>query len=97
MIHHSDEPIKVNDSDYISEKLDYDYTYLSNTFSEVKEITMQQYIIIHKIEKVKELLLYFVIGGSIKPLAVVDLGTSGNYVVLAKTAAIFDTNTVVEP
>ncbi len=58
MIHYSDEIPKVNYSDYISEKLGYDYTYLSNMFSEVKGITIQQYIIIHKIEKVKELLLY---------------------------------------
>lgn len=58
MIHYSDEIPKVNYSDYISEKLNYDYTYLANTFSEVKGITIQQFIIIHKIEKVKELLLY---------------------------------------
>lgn len=58
MIHYSDEVPIVNDSDYISEKLGYDYTYLSNTFSEVKGITIQQYIILHKIERVKELLLY---------------------------------------
>jgi AraC-like DNA-binding protein len=58
MIHYSDELPKVNFSDYISEKLNYDYTYLANIFSEVKGITIQQYIIIHKIEKVKELLLY---------------------------------------
>jgi AraC-like DNA-binding protein len=58
MIHYSDELPNVNYSDYISEKLDYDYTYLANIFSEVKGITIQQYIIIHKIEKVKELLLY---------------------------------------
>lgn len=58
MIHYSDELPKVNYSDYISEKLGYDYTYLANTFSEVKGITIQQFIIIHKIERVKELLLY---------------------------------------
>ncbi|MEO9871982.1 helix-turn-helix domain-containing protein [Ekhidna sp.] len=58
MIHYSDEIPKVNYSDYISEKLGYDYTYLANTFSEVKGITIQQFIIINKIEKVKELLLY---------------------------------------
>lgn len=58
MIHYSDELPKVNFSDYISEKLGYDYTYLSNVFSEVKGITLQQYIIMHRIEKVKELLLY---------------------------------------
>lgn len=58
MIHNSDEALKVNYSDYLSEKLNYDYTYLSNIFSEMKGITIQQFIIIHKIEKVKELLLY---------------------------------------
>jgi AraC-like DNA-binding protein len=58
MIHDSDELPKTNYSDYISKKLDHDYTYLSNVFSEVKGITIQQFIIIHKIEKVKELLLY---------------------------------------
>jgi AraC-like DNA-binding protein len=58
MVHYTDELPKVNYSDYISEKLHHDYTYLSNIFSEVKGITIQQYIIIHKIERVKELLLY---------------------------------------
>jgi AraC-like DNA-binding protein len=58
MIHYADELPKLNYSDHISEKLHYDYTYLSNLFSEVKGITIQQFIINHKIEKVKELLLY---------------------------------------
>jgi len=58
MVHYSDELPKINYSDYISQKLNYDYTYLSNLFSEVKGITIQQFIITHKIEKVKELLLY---------------------------------------
>lgn len=58
MIHYSDELPPTNYSEYISEKLSYDYTYLSNIFSEVKGITIQQFIIINKIERVKELLLY---------------------------------------
>ena len=58
MIHYADEEPKENYSDYISEKLGYDYTYLANIFSEVKGITIQQFIIINKIEKVKELILY---------------------------------------
>lgn len=58
MIHYTDEVPKVNYSDYISEKLGYDYTYLANIFSEVKGITIQQFIITHKIERVKELLIY---------------------------------------
>ena len=58
MIHYSDEVPDVKYSDYISEKLGYNYTYLANIFSEVKGITIQKFIILHKIERVKELILY---------------------------------------
>lgn len=58
MIHYTDELPKVNYSNYISEKLGYDYTYLANIFSEVKGITIEHFIINHKIERVKELILY---------------------------------------
>ena len=58
MVHYTEEPLKINFSDYLSEKLDYDYTYLSNLFSEVTGITIEHYIITHKIERVKELLMY---------------------------------------
>ncbi|MCJ7759340.1 MAG: helix-turn-helix domain-containing protein [Gillisia sp.] len=58
MIQYADGSPTMNYSDYISEKLNYDYTYLANIFSEVKGITIQQYIILNKIERVKELLLY---------------------------------------
>ena len=58
MIHHTDELPKLTYSDYLSEKLGYNYIYLSNTFSEVKGITIQQFIILNKIERAKELLLY---------------------------------------
>ena len=58
MIHYSDELPVTNYSDYISEQLEYDYTYLANIFSEVTGITIQQFIILHKIERVKELLIY---------------------------------------
>jgi AraC-like DNA-binding protein len=58
MIHHADKMPMVNYSDFLADKLKLDYTYLSNIFSETKGITIQQFIISHKIEKVKELLLY---------------------------------------
>ncbi|WP_025742525.1 helix-turn-helix domain-containing protein [Aquimarina pacifica] len=58
MIYYSDELPKVKYSDYISERLGVHYTYLSKIFSKTKNITIQQYIIIHKIERVKQLLLY---------------------------------------
>ncbi len=57
-IHYSDEALKVNFSDHLSEKLNYDYTYLANLFSEVESITVEHFIIKHKIERVKELLVY---------------------------------------
>jgi AraC-like DNA-binding protein len=58
MIHYMDELPIIKYSEYISQQLNYDYTYLSNVFSEVKGITIQQFIISHKIEKIKELILY---------------------------------------
>jgi YesN/AraC family two-component response regulator len=58
MIHYTDEPPTVNFSDFLSEKLEYDYNYLSNLFSEVKGTTIEHYIISHKIERAKELLIY---------------------------------------
>ncbi len=58
MVHYSEEMPKINYSDYLSDKLQHDYTYLSNVFSEVKGITIQQFIIVHKVERIKELLLY---------------------------------------
>lgn len=58
MIHYNEELPKINYSEYISKTLGYDYTYLATIFSEVKGITIEHYIIAHKIERVKELLLY---------------------------------------
>lgn len=58
MVHHSDEMIRVNYSDYLSEKLNYDYTYLANLFSEVQGTTIEHFIISHKIERIKELIIY---------------------------------------
>ena len=58
MIHYSDEAPKTNFSHYLSSRLNYDYNYLSNLFSEVKGTTIAHYIIAHKIERAKELLVY---------------------------------------
>ena len=58
MIHYNEELPKVKYSEYISNIMGYDYTYLANVFSEVEGITIEHYIIAHKIEKVKELLIY---------------------------------------
>jgi AraC-like DNA-binding protein len=58
MIHHTDEAIKINFSDYLSEKLQHDYTYLANLFSEIQGTTIEHFIISHKIERIKELIIY---------------------------------------
>ncbi len=58
MVHHLTEPININFSDYLSQKLDHDYTYLSNLFSEVQGTTIEQFIISHKTERIKELIIY---------------------------------------
>ena len=58
MVHYSDEFIKINFSDYLSEKLNHDYTYLANLFSEVQGTTIEHFIISHKIERIKELIIY---------------------------------------
>ncbi len=58
MVHHTEEQIKINFSDFISKKLNHDYTYLANLFSEVQGTTIEQFIISHKIERIKELIIY---------------------------------------
>jgi len=58
LVHYTDDQIKINLSDYLSEKLNHNYTYLANLFSEVKGTTIEKFYLAHKIEKVKELLVY---------------------------------------
>jgi AraC-like DNA-binding protein len=58
LVHYTDDQIKVNLSDYISEKLNIEYAYLTNLFTEVKGTTIENYYLAHKIEKVKELIVY---------------------------------------
>jgi len=58
LVHYTDKQIKTNLSDFLAEKLNHNYTYLANLFSEVKGTTIEKFYLIHKIEKVKELLVY---------------------------------------
>ena len=58
LVHHTDSVMKINASEFISAKLSYDYTYLANLFSEVQGITIEHFIISHKIERIKELIIY---------------------------------------
>jgi AraC-like DNA-binding protein len=58
LVHYSEEPLEINFSEYLSLKLNHDYTYLANLFSESQGITIEHFLIAHKIERVKELLVY---------------------------------------
>ena len=59
MIHHTDKvDTRFNWSKVLSDEMHYEYNYLSNLFSGVEGITLEQYIIRQKIEKAKELLFY---------------------------------------
>ena len=58
MVHHTEDSIKINFSDFLSEKLNHNYTYLANLFSEVQGSTIEHFIISHKIERIKELIIY---------------------------------------
>lgn len=58
MVHYADKPLVVNFSVYLSERLNHDYTYMANLFSELQGTTIEKFIIAHKIERVKELLVY---------------------------------------
>lgn len=58
LIHYSEEPLAINFSEYLSQKLNHNYTYLAHLFSEVQGTTIEKFIINHKIERVKELLVY---------------------------------------
>jgi AraC-like DNA-binding protein len=57
-VHYSDEPLPIKFSEYLSQKLQHDYTYLANLFSEVQGTTIEKFMIAHRIERVKELLVY---------------------------------------
>jgi AraC-like DNA-binding protein len=58
LVHYSEEPLTIKFSEFLSQKLEHDYTYLANLFSEVQGTTIEKFFIAHKIERVKELLVY---------------------------------------
>ncbi len=58
MVHYIEEKPRVKNSNYLSEKIAHDYTYLANVFSQGTGNTIEHYIICQKIERAKELILY---------------------------------------
>jgi AraC-like DNA-binding protein len=90
MIHYSEEQPGLKNSHYISEKLNLSYTYISNLFSEIKGITIEQYIIAHKIERAKELLIY-------SDLSLTDISYSLHYSSVAHLSSQFKKVTGLTP
>ena len=90
MVHYNDEPLAVKNSEYLSVKLDHDYTYLANIFSEAFGQTIEHYIIAQKIELVKELLLY-------DELSLTEISLRLNYSSVAYLSAQFKKVTGLTP
>ena len=90
MIYHSDEKVKVNISGYLSETLRQDYTFLSNLFSEVQGTTIEQFIIFHKVERIKELIIY-------DELSITDIAWKMNYSSVAHLSNQFKKVTGLSP
>jgi AraC-like DNA-binding protein len=90
MIHHSDEIIKVNFSVFLSSKLNHDYTYMANLFSEVQGTTIEQFMIFHKIERVKELIIY-------GELSITEIAWKMNYSSVAHLSNQFKKMTGLSP
>lgn len=90
LVYYSEEEIKVNLSDYLSAKLKYDYTYLANLFSEVQGTTIENFFISHKIERVKELLVY-------DELTLTEIAYKLNYSSVAHLSNQFKKNTGLSP
>lgn len=90
MVHYSDELPQINFSNFLSEKLGYDYTYLANIFSEVRGVTIEHYLIANKIERVKELLLY-------NELNLTEISYLMNYSSVAHLSAQFKNVTGLTP
>jgi len=90
MVHYTDELPRVNFSDYLSKKLNYDYTYLANLFSEVQGTTIEKFSITHKIERVKELIMY-------DELSITEIAWKMNYSSVAHLSNQFKKETGLSP
>ena len=90
MVHHTDEIMKINFSNFLSEKLHHDYTYLANLFSEVQGTTIEQFIISHKVERIKELIIY-------GELNITEISWKMNYSSVAHLSSQFKKSTGLSP
>ncbi|QVY65892.1 AraC family transcriptional regulator [Polaribacter sp. Q13] len=89
-IHHSKEPLIINFSDFIADKLQHEYASLSKLFSSVEGITIEKFILKQKIEHVKELLFY-------KEYTLSEIAIQMNYSSVAHLSAQFKKETGMSP
>jgi AraC-like DNA-binding protein len=90
MIHHTEEDIKINFSDYLTEKLHHNYNYLANLFSDIQGTTIEHFIISHKVERVKELMIY-------DELTITEIAYKMNYSSVAHLSTQFKKVTGLSP
>jgi len=90
LIYYSEKQLIINLSDYLSIKLKYSYTYLANLFSKNEGVTIEHFFIAHKIEKVKELLIY-------SDLNITEIAEELNYSSVAHLSNQFKTMTGLTP
>jgi AraC-like DNA-binding protein len=90
LVHYSEEPLVIKLSDFLSIKLNHDYTYLANLFSEVQGSTIEKFYITHRIERVKELLVY-------NELTLTQIASKLNYSSVAYLSAQFRKVTGLTP
>jgi AraC-like DNA-binding protein len=90
MVHHTEEMPKINFSHFLANKLSYDYTYLANLFSEVQGITIEHFIINHKIERIKELIIY-------NEMNITEIAYNMNYSSVAHLSSQFKKATGLTP
>jgi len=90
LVHHTEEQIKVNFSEYLAQKLNHDYTYLANIFSEVQGSTIEHFMIAHKVERIKEFIIY-------DELNVTEIAYKMNYSSVAHLSHQFKKTTGLTP
>lgn len=90
MVHNTEEPLKMKFSNFLSVKLNHNYTYMANLFSDVQGTTIGQFIISHKIERIKELIIY-------DELTISEIAWKMNYSSVAHLSNQFKKNTGLSP
>jgi len=90
LVHYKDDQIKINLSEYLSQKFNHNYTYLSNLYFEAKGTTIEHFYLTNKIERAKELIVY-------GDLNLIDIAKKLNYGSVAHLSNQFKKMTGLTP